>query len=106
MIYQDRFNQAETDAINTLIRELYWAGDTVNYLVAFMKLISDINPYLIEILQYLQKYHNSHGKNDILLLDRNVRQRHFCFCVSVLPVRTGRQARKKYIFRSGQKTGS
>ena len=50
MIYQDRFNQAETDAINTLIRELYWAGDTVNYLVAFMKLISDINPFMYKVV--------------------------------------------------------
>lgn len=50
MIYQDRFTQAETDAINTLIHELHWASDTADYLVAYMKLLSDINPHLYKIV--------------------------------------------------------
>lgn len=43
MIYQDRFTNAETDALNTLVHNMYWASDTVDYLVAYMKLLSDIN---------------------------------------------------------------
>ena len=42
MIYQERFTESEIQAVNTLIKECNWATGTDDYLVAYMKLLSDI----------------------------------------------------------------
>ena len=48
MIYQERFTESEIQAVNTLIKECNWATGTEDYLVAYMKLLSDINPKFIK----------------------------------------------------------
>ena len=48
MIYQERFTESEIQAVNTLIKECNWAAGTEDYLVAYMKLLSDINPKFIK----------------------------------------------------------
>lgn len=50
MIYQDRFTESEIGAINTLIKSCYWASGTEDYLVAYMKLLSDINPKMYKCI--------------------------------------------------------
>ena len=47
MIYEDRFTEDELTALDTLRVKLSWGESSINYFIAYMILLSNLNPRLL-----------------------------------------------------------
>jgi hypothetical protein len=48
MIYEDRFTKDELTALDTLRVKLSWGESSINYFIAYMILLSNLNPRLLK----------------------------------------------------------